>query len=301
MCRTHGGSAPDFAYTLRDGQQMNIPKFWERAVGDAQAPDGSPVELIAWGWSHEGRDEARGRAADRLRKMIARVRSGERLTRYPYATGALREEIVEEVVDSGGETLGLITRNAYGALVLNVRDVMFIDVDLPAPPSGQFLRRLFGGESSAAAANRILERVKTALRNTSDATFRIYRTAAGFRLLASSRSFDPLSSEAEKVMAAVGADPSYVQLCRAQKSFRARLTPKPWRCACPDPPGKHPRDEESQQRFLRWLTQYETKCAQKRVCEYVDQVGGAPVAERVGPLVRLHDEMTRVHAALPLA
>lgn len=223
---------------------MNVPRFWQKVTGEADAPDGARLELTAWGWSHSGLDEARRNAAERLRRMIGMVRAGELARmRYPYGTGALREEIVEEVVGSDDEPLGLITRNVQGALVLNVPDVMFIDVDLPPRSFGEWLRGLFSRKPADPDAPHV-EKLRAALAGASDATFRIYRTAAGFRVLATSRKFEPGSAEAERIMTAAGADSHYVQLCRAQKSFRARLSPKPWRCDSGQPPSQYLRTPE---------------------------------------------------------
>ena len=41
---------------------------------------------------------------------------------------------------------------------------------------------------------------------------------------------------ADQVFDTLGADPPYRRLCRTQKCFLARLTPKPWRCGVAKPP-----------------------------------------------------------------
>jgi hypothetical protein len=176
---------------------------------------------------------------------------------------------------------------------------MFIDIDLPALPSFLWLRRLFG--RPVATAESMLEELAAALAKASDATFRIYRTAGGFRVLATDRRFDPATDEAERIMTSVGADPSFIQLCRAQKSFRARLTPKPWRCGVERVPGKYPRTPDEQEEFLQWLKVYERKAAEHSVCRYEREVGRGRTDPSIGPLLRVHDEATRVHAGLPLA
>ena len=279
---------------------MNIPRYWEKATGEADAPDGSRLDLTAWGWSHLDRHEARRTAAERLRRMISRVTAGERLGgKYPYGN-ALREEIVKEIVDGDDVPRALITRNSYGALVLNAPDFMFIDVDLPREPAGQWLRKLFGRKPTTTADEHLL-RLQEALAKASDATFRLYRTAAGFRVLATSRKFEPGSAEAERVMTAAGADPSYVQLCRAQRSFRARLTPKPFRLRWKLPPNRYPRTGEEEQAFRKWLATYEQKSQGASVCRYLSEVGNRHTDPAIAPLLRLHDEATRAHTELPLA
>lgn len=43
------------------------------------------------------------------------------------------------------------------------------------------------------------------------------------------RTFDPLDAAVSKCFQALGADPTYVRMCRNQRCFRARVSPKPWR------------------------------------------------------------------------
>lgn len=57
----------------------------------------------------------------------------------------------------------------------------------------------------------------------------VYRTSAGFRLIVQGKGFTPGSPETRKLMRRFGADYLYATLCDAQKCFRARLTPKPYR------------------------------------------------------------------------
>jgi hypothetical protein len=48
--------------------------------------------------------------------------------------------------------------------------------------------------------------------------------------MAIDQEFRPEAPETDRLLRLSGADPAFVQLCRAQKCFRARLTSKPWRC-----------------------------------------------------------------------
>lgn len=228
--------------------------------------------------------------------MTARVARGEALPeRYPYGVGAMREEIVREVGSNA-----VITRNGYGSLVLNTTDVMFIDVDLPEAPRRGLLQSLFGKKEDPVA--EALKKLRDALTAATRATFRIYRTAAGFRVMGTERTYEPGSGEAERLMASAGADPQFVQLCRAQRSFRARLTPKPWRCGSSAPPGSFPREDASASAaFEQWRVEYEARCRDRATCRFLEHVGTGRTAEEIAPLVRLHDDMTRASEALELA
>jgi hypothetical protein len=279
---------------------MNIPRFWARATADVQRPRGGAMELAAWGWSTTGKSDAEDKARQRLDALITRVRQGLELPRgYGYAARALREEIVQELRAPDGGAAGIVTRNGYGALVLNTARTMFVDVDLPQAPGG--LRRLFGAKPTAGEAET-LARLRATLAAHSIGSFRIYRTAAGFRVLATDPLFTPAGPEAESLMTAAGSDPAFLKLCRVQESFRARLTPKPWRCGRRLPPNRHPREDPgSRQTFAAWLADYEAACRDKAVCRLVESVGGDRVHREVAPLLELHDRTTRVAESLPLA
>ena len=279
---------------------MNIPKIWVKAEREVRGKRG-PMQLAAWGWSANDRSEAQRLANEKLERMVRRVEQTQELSHdYAYGTRPMREEIIQELHTRGGELAGVVTRNSYGALVLNTSQVMFVDIDLPAEGFAQRLGRLFGRRRSAEAET--LERVKTGLGEVSAAVFRVYRTAAGFRLLATDRLFQPGSSESESIMQAVAADPAFVKLCRIQESFRARLTPKPWRCGLSLPPGRHPREDGfDREKFAEWLAQYERNIASKGTCRLVEEVGSGWVHEQVEPILKLHDETTKASASLALA
>lgn len=274
---------------------MNIPPYWAKASSSATRPDGMELHLTAWGWSLADPAEAQRKASERLSRMVERVTRGEELpTRYPYGASALREQILDEIRE-GSEVRAVITRNGYGCAVINAPEVMFVDIDTPDPSLGQGLRRLFsrGGSPDDDAVKKITESLTS--------TFRIYRTAAGFRLLSVDRTWTPGSPEAEKLMTAVSADPAYVQLCKAQKTFRARVTPKPWRCDQPSAPGSHPREPQEARAFDQWLQTYEKRSSGHSVCRFLTQVGSGRLSAQVQPVLEYHDNASRAHEQLPLA
>ena len=283
---------------------MFIPRHWTRATRTARRKDGREIELTAWGWSAGDASEAERKAQERLASLTARVEAGDDFPdRYPYGARPLREEIVDEV-RAGGGLAGIVTRNGYGSLVLNASKALFIDVDGAPGAAGRgsgLLGRLFG-KKDAAAEDPQLSRIREALRAASDASFRIYETAGGYRVLATHPTFEAGDAASESLMEAAGADPTFVQLCRAQKSFRARLTPKPWRCGQRVPPGQHPREDAGLQReFARWLEGYERACAPLAVCRFVEQVGWGRIHEDLRPILDRHDARTRASEPLPLA
>ena len=282
---------------------MKIPKFWRRFEGDVAKPDGAQLHVFAWGWSESSPGDADAVARERFRSMQQRVSQGLDLPKgYGYGSRPVREQILREIQGRDGQVAALLTRNGYGSVVLNAARAMFIDVDAPASGGGGGggLGKLLGFGRSASDAG--LDQVRRALSSAGLGSVRLYRTAGGFRLLATERAFTPGSSESESAMRAVGADPSFVQLCKVQDSFRARLTPKPWRVGHTGPPGDFPREDAGLQRlFDEWLQQYDRVAASNATCQFVESIGGDSVHPDVAPILALHDEQTKATSDLPLA
>jgi hypothetical protein len=259
---------------------MNVPRFWARSTADVRNKDGRSLELAAWGWSSYDRSEAEAKARERLARLRSRVEHGLELSHgYAYAERPLREEIVEELRAPRGEVVGVVTRNSYGSRV------------------GAWF-----GVARHRPEAETLARLKTVLAGVSGSSFRIYRTAAGFRVLATDPVFKPGSAEAEKLMTQLDADPAFVRLCRAQESFRARLTPKPWRCGCERPAGRFPREHaHDEERFSEWLQRYDKACDAKATCRVVEDVGWRRVHPDVAPILSVHDRVSKATSTLPLA
>lgn len=281
---------------------MNIPRFWAKATAAVDAPDALCRTVLAWGWG-DSESVARALAEKRVARLAERIARGEGFPAgYEYADRPVREEIVESLAaDSDDAAPALITRNRYGALVLNTARLVFLDIDVP--PLGGFKRLLrLLGIKSGETEEEALKRIKRVLFRARRGTFRLYRTAAGFRAMGIDREFDPASTETAEIMQAVGADPAYRRLCKAQQCFCARLTPKPWRCGVPLPPGRHPReDHDVQARFAAWLESYESTAADFSTCRYVDTIGSGTPDAAVERLVETHDRLTGAATDLPLA
>lgn len=280
---------------------MKIPRYWVKAT--EQVPGRKrAATVIAWGWSDAGEREAAEVARRRLARLIERIRAGESPPRagYLYADRPLREEIVAKIRLSGGPTEALVTRNSYGSLVLNTANVMFVDIDLPEPPKRRLIDRLLRTTPKEDREGKSLETLRAALVRLSGG-FRIYRTAAGWRVVATDRLFEPTDSETQMMMTMMGADKAYQALCRIQESFRARLTAKPWRCGVRLPPGRYPRDESEAKKFAKWLSRYDAACAGWSTCRFVETVGSNRVFSVIRPLIDYHDASCGIESRLPLA
>jgi hypothetical protein len=281
---------------------MHIPRAWAKVSAECRTQDNRELRVAVWGWGPE-EATAKREAASRLERLIERIRRGDPFPDvYAYGNRPLREEILQTFDgEAEDQPKAVLTRNRYGARVLNTARLLFLDIDLAPPSFGQRLRRLFSSSRSRDDEAE-LAKLRDALRQFGRATFRLYRTAAGLRAIAIDREFDPVGRDAQELMNATGTDPAFVRLCVAQKSFRARLTPKPWRCKCSLPPGQHPRiDDTVRHRFATWLGEYELASSKYATCRYIETIGSADLKGTTEKLVTLHDRVTRCGESLPLA
>ena len=279
---------------------MNIPSFWAKASTEV-FPDSSQFSSIsAWGWSSRDLPAASDHARKRLAALVARIEAGEDLPRgYLYGNRPLREERLREIATGNGAAV--ITRNAYGSQILNTEDALFLDIDFPATTFAERLRRLFGKKRPSREAE-VLSQVRELLLGVSGASFRVYRTAAGIRVLGTDRTYPQSCRTAAQLLAHPLVDPAYAKLCEVKKSYRARLTPKPWRCGCDTTDVRFPFETDRERsRFDQWLATYEEASANHATCTLIEEVGRGQVASELAPLVELHDHATRIDSGLPLA
>jgi hypothetical protein len=104
------------------------------------------------------------------------------------------------------------------------------------------------------------------------------------------------------MLRAFESDPLYVRLCQAQACFRARLTPKPWRCGMNTPPSRYPWENyDAEFRYREWEQRYERASAQYSVCKLVKQLGPQEIHPDVAPILALHDRLTGVEDERRLA
>jgi len=279
---------------------MIVPRHWAKAAGSAVDPKGKRFHFDLWGWSGESAAHAREMARRRLADLLARVGRGEMAGAYLYGTHPLREEIVRTLGEENEASETVITRNRYGALVLNTARVPFIDVDAPAESGlARFFKRLLrrdGGPDATLAA------VRAACARQASQSFRIYQTRAGYRVLATSLLLDPRSDAAQALLTSFGADPYFARLCKLQGCFRARLSPKPWRVGCALPPGRHPREDAAVQRaFASWEAAYRAASEGFASCRFVESIGSARTTPESRAVVEEHDRVALAQSDLPLA
>jgi hypothetical protein len=279
---------------------MRFPSFWARATH-------GPATV--WGWSETSPEEARASAAEKARRLADRLRGGERPPPCGgyYPDRPLREPVIRELPGDGDTVAALVTRNAYGAEILNAADALFVDIDLPPRRRPGLLARLLGarppepterppGEAAA------LARAEAWVVAHAGWGWRVYRTAAGLRLLAIHDRLVPADTLVTEAFAQLGADPLYVRLCSAQDCFRARLTPKPWRVGLKDkPPGWPWMNAAGERAFIAWDKSYRSAASSYATCSLIATLGTSECHPKLRELVALHDTACRVGTNLPLA
>lgn len=273
-------------------------------------PSGRKASFFAWGGSRLSQEDADSKARSRIVRIAERVRLERGFPdKYAYGDRPLREEVLQEYLDTSGTLTAAITRNSYGAAILNTARVAFVDVDLPREDSvsafasrvTRWIRREPAPDPLANAAFA-LRRLEDWMGAHGDWGARIYRTRSGLRYLVTHRTFSPEEAELRSAMDAFGADPQYRRLCQAQKSFRARLTPKPWRIGVSPPPKQFPRRTTHEEREMDlWLKQYNDAAGSYATCQYIRSVGSTSIDPLVSHYIDVHDQLTRAESNLPLA
>ena len=272
---------------------MYFPKFWNRGTGKA---DGVQVEV--WGWSDSSEEDAANRAVSRAQRVAESIARGERGKGYLYGTNPLREAVLDQL------DFGVVSRNGYGCEVLNTKSVLFCDIDLDDKPPALIgmLSQLFGRKAAPSPEQQAMEKVRNWVEAHPEWGIQAYRTKAGPRLIATHDLFDPVGSNADQFFDAVAADTHFRRLCKVQKSFRARLTPKPWRCGSTVPPARWPfRDQQQERAFEAWRQRYEAAGAGNAVCARLEHLGSTRMNPEVQSALNFHDRKTKTDSGLPLA
>jgi hypothetical protein len=288
---------------------MRIPRFWAAGRCEGKFPDANqPTNFRAWGWSFDSLSAAEADARQRAERVARRVGLGEERGTYGYCDRPIREEIKQSLACDGQEH-ALITRNQYGALVLNSSRALFADIDFPnVIPRGFWdalriqLSKKYRQTRQVALEQAVWIRIRLWAEANASRGFRLYRTARGMRLLMTDRLYEPASPEATSLLEELGSDPLYRKLTQVQQCFRARLTAKPWRCGHRNPPHAYPfANAEIERRHRRWEDEYTRVASRYRACDLVGQFGDGPSDEVIEQTIRVHDQRACSPDGAPLA
>jgi hypothetical protein len=135
--------------------------------------------------------------------------------------------------------------------------------------------------------------------------FRLYRTPAGLRLMATHQTMLPQDPEVALAFEALGTDPLYTAMCLKQQCFRARLTAKPWRIGVHDPlrprPGVWPIAPQRMAERATWVQAYEKTAASFAACRFIETLGHPTVHFEVAAVQALHDAQCQATSTLEIA
>ena len=265
---------------------MNFARFWSSVEIRVPSRFGRPGAVRVWGASNTGLEAAEQAARARAERALAFFAG--RATDYQYSADAIREEVIEEFVDAEGELLAVITRNRYGALVLNTERVLFGDIDLPS--ENLVLRICNRIGRRARDKSYFLDHLRDFQNAHPEFVFQVYETRAGLRFMIINREIRPDSPAVELLFKALKVDRLYTRLCRSQRCFRARLTPKPWRIGLARPTARFPFSTELKKRsFNFWLSQYADRSRNACAARRLQRIGEGAVPDSVQRVLDIHD------------
>ncbi len=270
---------------------MKIPPYW---VTGHCVVDGLNFRLH--GSSQVSMDEARARMAER-ESLLRRFHEERGLAAEDFRAqmaGVIEQEKGEgyeaEIFEQTLERLSpesVVTRNRYGAEVLNTMELCFVDIDDFRGGLWELLRYLVG--CARTDEQLLLNALHRLHAEDEHLSMRLYRTAAGWRLMLAGEGLAPGSPRMEQLARRLKADPAYVALCRKQACWRARLTPKPGRLRLQL--GRYPRRSAADtpaEGEAEWLARYNEGREGAAVCRLVESFGPT----LCHPLVAWHDERT---------
>jgi hypothetical protein len=263
---------------------MKIFKFWKIEKENIQI-DGNTLVVACYGGSNQSAEDASSKAHDKA-KLIRQKILGEKQIFANYEV-EIREEILQEISEKA-----IITRNRYGAKVLNVEDQMILDIDNPPTGIWNVFKKTDKKESIVKMVNAYASKTSNL-----NAAYRIYETKNGIRVFVLGDGIDPNGTTARKLFQELHCDPLYALLCRKQKCYRARLTPKPSRMKMKAIKILFPREENLPTKN-EWIRQYEQLSQKYSVCKFISQIGPS---QKSDPIIALHDELTGAFKNLPLA
>ena len=136
---------------------MKIYHYWAKAAAENQ-PAGKLVECF--GCSNESVQAALADAKSRANKISDLMQGGGGSDHYSYGERPVREEIIDDF-EHDNRRVAVITRNAYGALVLNTPRAFFADIDFQEEPMsvGGLINSLFG-KRKPSQEERVIARIE---------------------------------------------------------------------------------------------------------------------------------------------
>jgi hypothetical protein len=133
---------------------------------------------------------------------------------------------------------------------------------------------------------------------------RLYRTPNGYRVLIMHDTFDPTQEDAFDFMQQIDSDPFYVRMCRNQKCFRARISPKPWRIDMQrirPGSGVWPLSDDKIAARRDWIRRYERQSDRYAACRYLETLGNGRTDRKCDEVRKIHDRYCKAERDLEIA
>lgn len=269
---------------------MKFAKFWREVEVSVDKSFFGKSTVSIWGASNDNSEEAMSNAKSRATRFMDLISSNSlSLHDYEYWNGYIREEIIEEALSSDGRILAVLTRNNYGALVLNSESVFFGDIDVAERSFISRILEKFGKIKKD--KNYYIEKIETFQKHNQEYTIKVYETFAGLRIAITNQLFDSNSPATDAIFSSLDTDPLYVKLCKNQSCFRARLSPKPWRIGIDRPKSRFPRElKVDRNDFHNWLKNYQKISTNFSVTKLLKVFGSDKTHPDVDRVLSIHDK-----------
>jgi hypothetical protein len=271
---------------------MKFAKYWEKINLAVDKKHFDSESISIWGASNTSSQDALDNAHKRAQEFKAFCSDSFNDSQlYQYSNGYIKEEVLDEF-SSNGEVIGIISRNYYGAKILNSNAVFFGDIDIK--PKSSFFSKLlnfFGKKENT--KNTVINAIKHVQEQNNQYSFKVYETFAGLRVVITNKIFSANSKEVDNLFKLLNVDPLYAKLCKNQACFRARLTPKPWRIGVsyPTPETRYPRKNQNfEKTYLNWLNKYEQISQKYCVVKEVASFGSHPEHPQVTKILAIHNK-----------
>ncbi len=278
---------------------MRFAKYWQKDTVTLHGRNGESASVTGWGASNESHTEARRHATERAELLANILQHKHTLTEYEYADDYIREEQLVEIKNRDDEVVAILSRNSYGAVILNTDRVVFGDIDIHKPGAMARLLRYIG--IPLKDKQYYLKKIESYHNTHPSLVFLVYETCAGLRFIISNREMAPDAPEVKTIFKALKVDPLYRRLCHTQSSFRARLSPKPWRIGMDRPQSRFPRLEPEQQHdFDLWLHTYQITASNYASAHFMAAFGEAGIPNNIQLVLDIHNKYACQQGA-PLA
>lgn len=256
--------------------EMKLFRYW-RTREFGILIDGEVSKISCTAGSNVSIEDADVKCEQKARRVQSLIAGTE--TREQEYDRPIREEIIQEI-----DPNNIVTRNRYGALILNTTSLNIYDIDHHKLSFWETLG--FKKDNKTV----IIENLRTLYKTHGklNSTWRIYETCKGIRLIVTNVHFPPSSQEFADFSSLIEADPLYTMLCAKQHCCRARLTPKPFRMKIETIKYKCPVPEGEEERYRQWVANYEKHSERYAVCRLIETLGHTFNKD---PIVDFHDRL----------